>query len=135
MISRRTLIKWGAAAAASLPVAAQANVFGRLPEGVDAVLLDRRYARQSLAEAFVPRVYTFEGDVTQVWFETLDPIWRKRGFVLAGITGQDTLFVLERLAWDRGRRVVSRRELPVLGGDGRAVQSWVIAPVHPSVKG
>lgn len=135
MINRRTLLKWSAAAAASLPIAAQANIFGRLPEGVDAVLLDRRYARQSLAEAFVPRVYTFEGDVTHVWFETLDPIWRKPGFVLAGVTGQDALFVLEHLAWDRGRRVLDRRELPILGADGHAVQSWVIAPVHPSVKG
>ena len=135
MISRRTLIKSGLASGAAagwvLPATVQGKGTGS--QGIDAMLLDRRYVPGDMAEMFGPRVHAFSGDVTAVWFETLDPLWRRPGFVLGGITGQDSLFVLERLAWDRGRRVVERRELDARGTDDRAVVRWVIAPVHPSV--
>lgn len=134
MISRRALLKWSAAAAAAAPVVTSAKVLD-LSVGADALLIDTRFARPPIAGTTAPRIYTFDGDLTRIWYETLDPIWRKRGFVLAGITGHDALFVLERLAWDRGRRVVSRRELALRDLDGRAASSWVIAPVHPSVRG
>lgn len=133
MISRRTLLKWSAAASIAVPATGYAQM-AHVPEGIDAVLLDRRYAPATLGDAFGRRVYSFAGDVTRVWFDTLDPIWRRPGFVLGGITGQDALFVLERLAWDRGRKVIDRSELPRRGADGQAILSWVIAPVHPSVR-
>ncbi len=135
MISRRDLLKWSAAAAAAAPVAANATVLDRLPTGADAVLIDTRVVRPPVGGAVAPRIYTFDGDLTRIWYETLDPVWRKRGFVLAGVTGDDALFVLERLAWDRGRRVVARRELALRGPEGREASSWLIVPVHPSVRG
>jgi len=129
MINRRDLLKWSAVAPVLL--GGSAASFRKLPEGVDALVLDTRHVRRGLAG---PMVHAFDGDVTQLWFETLDPLWRRPGFVLGGITGADALFVLKRLAWDRGRRVVSRSQLPARHGSGTGPLSWVIAPVHPSVK-
>ncbi|MFO7286634.1 MAG: twin-arginine translocation signal domain-containing protein [Gammaproteobacteria bacterium] len=134
MISRRALLKWGAAAAAA-PVVVNASRLGPLVEGADALLIDTRYVRELVDRVYASRIHACDGDVTRVWFETLDPAWRKPGFVVAGITGDDVLFVLERLAWDRGRRVVARNDLAPRGADGRSVASWIIAPVHPSVGG
>lgn len=131
MMGRRELLKWGAVmpVLASGPYAALAI----LPEGVDALVVDSRFAHAGLAGIAARRNYTIDGDVTALWYHTLDALWRKPGFVLGGVTGSDALFVLERLAADRGRRVVSRRELrPAEAGQVAAV-SWIIAPVHPSV--
>lgn len=135
-MDRRALLKWGAV----LPVAAAVPVtaLAAMPQGVDALVIDRRHLPAGMsapvAGISAPRMFTIDGDVTQLWYQTLDPIWRQPGFVLGGVTGSDALFVLEVLARDRGRRVTQRRILePVVAG----VQpvSWVIAPVHPSVKG
>jgi len=133
MISRRTLLQWSAALPVLVPAAAPARAKG-WPAGLDAVLIDRRFGEARMGAALAPRVHGFDGDVTDIWFRTIDPLWRRPGFVIGGITGPDALFVLERLAWDRGRRVVDRRELPGRGSDGRSATGWVIAPVHPSVR-
>lgn len=132
MIDRRELLKWGVVA----PVLAGAPqlAMAAMPQGVDALVVDSRLGEAArLSGPSVPRTYVIDGDVTALWYHTLDGIWRRKGFVLAGITGTDALFVLERLAVDRGRRVVSRKELPAPGAV-IAAASWVIAPVHPSVK-
>lgn len=50
------------------------------------------------------------GDVTGLWFEHLDPQWRRQPSIIAGMTARQPLFCLERLAWDRGLRVVLRVE-------------------------
>lgn len=99
---------------------------------VDAYVFDRRLAHPSLATPRAQRTYAFDGDVTELWYRTLDPAWRRPGYTVAGLTGTDTLFVLERLAWDRGRRVTARSA--VLGAGGVGAVAWVIAPVHPSVR-
>jgi hypothetical protein len=134
MIARRQVLKWGAMvpALAGLPAAALA----RTPAGIDAFLIDRRHlSESSRAEGInAPVVHYTDGDVTRLWFETLDPRWRRPGFVLGGFTGPDVLFVLETLAHDRGRRVVSRKSLSPHAGSGDAPMAWIIAPVHPSVK-
>ncbi|HTN14285.1 MAG TPA: hypothetical protein VL094_05730 [Sphingomonadaceae bacterium] len=132
MISRRDVMKWGAIAPAL--VGGSSRVMAKVPDGLDALVVDSRHAPGILANPGSTRVLGFDGDVTQLWFETLDPLWRKPGFVLGGITGRDALFVLETLAWDRGRRVVSRKDLPSRSGRKDGPVSWVIAPVHPSVK-
>jgi hypothetical protein len=48
------------------------------------------------------------GDITTVWFRELSPRWRHGPATVTGITTTQTLFVLERLAWDAGLRVTSR---------------------------
>ncbi|MEO8643276.1 twin-arginine translocation signal domain-containing protein [Pseudomonas sp.] len=69
-----------------------------------------------------------DGDVTALWFEHLDPQWRKGPIVIAGITARQPLFVLERLAWDRGMRVVLRVEHD-WNADG-SVSHTLDAPAH-----
>lgn len=131
MINRRDLLKWSAVAPVLLG-GSQAS-FRKVPEGLDALVIDTRFARGGFGELVGSKVHAFDGDVTGLWFETLDPLWRRPGFVVGGITGKDALFVLETLAWDRGRRVIDRRQLPSHHGRKGPV-SWVIAPVHPSVR-
>lgn len=132
MIDRRELLKWSVIAPviASGPVTAMAAT----PEGIDALVVDSRFGATQFAGISAPRRFTIDGDVTKLWYNTLDALWRKPGFTLGGITGSDALFVLERLAEDHGRRVVVRREVQPAVGDQVAAISWVIAPHHPSVK-
>ena len=129
---RRDMLKWGALVPALS--AAPGMALSNAPEGLDAMLLDTRFGEGSLAHSGATRVFSFSGDVTQVWYDHLDRAWRQPGFVVGGITGADALFVLEVLARQQGRKVVARNPLeaaPLPGGI--APVSWVIAPVHPSV--
>ncbi|MFC4257356.1 hypothetical protein GRI97_17200 [Altererythrobacter xixiisoli] len=135
-MDRRNLLKWSAIV--PLAAAAPYTALAAVPQGVDALVIDRRHwpagTPTPLAGLAAPQLFTIDGDVTQLWYQTLDPIWRKPGFVLGGVTGSDALFVLEVLAGDRGRRVTQRRVLdPVVAG--LQPVSWIIAPHHPSVKG
>lgn len=131
IINRRDVIKWGVVAPslASVPALLQAQ----MPQGIDAFVVDRRFIID-LPEGNAATIHTIDGDVTKLWFDTLDLRWRQPGFVLGGITGADALFVLEVLARDRGRRVISRKGLPAVDGAVAPI-SWVIAPVHASVMG
>lgn len=131
MIARREVLKWGVTTPllVGLPHAAKAA----MPQAPDGFVIDRRFPLSLSADVGTARLFQVDGDVTTLWYETLDPLWRKPGFVLGGVTGKDVLFVLETLAPDRGRRVISRRHLPTATDDEGPV-AWVIAPVHPSVK-
>lgn len=131
MITRRDVMKWGAVGTAVATGTGAA--FAKGAEGLDAFLLDEGYAADMPVGESAGKVLRFHGDVTKVWFDTLDPAWRRRGFVLGGITGSDTLFVLENLARQQGRRVVSQTVLGEKDARGVAPVSWIIAPVHPSV--
>lgn len=130
MIDRRTLLKTGLLAPVALawpiPVLAAAP-------GFDALIIDTRYPEAQRIGPTPAQVHYIDGDVTTLWYHTLDRRWRRPGFVVAGYTGADTLFVLERLAWDRGRRVTQRRQVANSGADGRPLTFWVIAPRHPGV--
>lgn len=132
MITRRDLVKWGIVAPVLAGVPAMAS--GQVPEGLDALVIDRRLVAAGGGGFGAPVVHTIDGDVTALWYEVLDPVWRRPGFVLGGVTGRDALFVLETLAPDRGRRVVSRRPLPPPAGRDAGPIAWIIAPVHPSVR-
>lgn len=131
MIERRTLLKMGliAPVALSLPVGAFAA-----SDDVDAWIVDRRYFPVEQIGSTSAPVHVVDGDVTALWYHTLDPRWRKPGFVLAGFTGTDVLFVLEHLAWDRGRRVIERQRMRSAARIAVPLIRWVIAPVHPSVR-
>ena len=130
MIPRRTFLKWSTAAGAVLAPAVTARAASAMPPGVDALLVDTGYGPPPHTAA---RVLTFAGDVTRVWFEELDPRWRRPGFVLAGITGSDTLFVLQNLARQHGRAIVYQSALGTADARGVTPVSWVIAPIHPSM--
>ena len=78
----------------------------------DLVIADNRFeaSRRFGIEAarHGPPSHMIDGDITDLWFETLDPQWRRHPTIIAGMTAPQPLFCLERLAHDRGMRVVLR---------------------------
>jgi hypothetical protein len=68
------------------------------------------FARLAAGRGWVVRAV--RGDPTRVWYDELAPRWKKSPATVMGVTGADTLFVLERLGWDAGLRVAERTELP-----------------------
>ena len=130
-LSRREILKWGVV----VPALGTGwhGAFAAAPQGLDAMLVDTRFpGALDVAEVPVP-VLRFAGDVTDLWYDELDARWRRKGFVLGGITGADALFVLETLANHQGRRVVSRMALDLPRVNDVQAVRWIIAPHHPSV--
>jgi hypothetical protein len=79
---------------------------------LQAVVVDQRFQEsvefgRSLALLGVQN-YNMRGDVTDVWYSRLHPLWKAGGMAVAGLTGSGVLFCLERLAWDHRLRVVYR---------------------------
>ncbi len=66
----------------------------------------RAFAVEASGRAWATRA--IRGGITTVWFRELAPRWRMSPAPVMGVTTPQTLFVLERLAWDAGMRVTSR---------------------------
>ncbi len=134
MITRRDFV--GTSLAATLGTGAaladyRLAVIARSPaRKPDTVVVDLRFeeSRQfgRVLERHGATVRAFDGDVTDLWFSQLDPLWRARQASVAGLTSFGVLFCLERLAWDHGMRMVHRaRHTPLAGGP--TLYSWLIA--------
>ncbi|MNF76181.1 hypothetical protein D3C85_782580 [compost metagenome] len=67
------------------------------------------------------------GDITKLWLKHLDPLWREGTASVMGLTTQEQLFCLERLAWDRGMKVLLRIEHNA-AVEGRIAHSIVAPP-------
>ncbi len=81
----------------------------------------RAFSTAALNRGWITRA--IRGDVTKVWFRELAPRWRSGPAPLTGVTTRESLFVLERLAWDARMRVSYRER------DATApVVHWVISP-------
>ena len=72
--------------------------------------LARRFARNADSRGWITRA--IRGDVTQIWFHDLAIRWQRGPAPIAGFTTQQSLFILERLAWDVGMRVTERKTDP-----------------------
>ncbi|WP_449421669.1 twin-arginine translocation signal domain-containing protein [Rhodanobacter lindaniclasticus] len=55
-------------------------------------------------------VHAFDGDITRLWADGVFDAWRARPAVVAGLTTYPAFFLLERIGWDHGMRVVFRGE-------------------------
>jgi hypothetical protein len=149
MLTRRDLLQASAAISVVPAVLATrwagASVSQSSVASFHTVLFDARFAeaRQFGAEAARLRmnVRGFDGDITNVWFRELSPVWRSKpvataDMAVAGLTHYGALFCLERLAWDAGMRVIYRAE-HALGSPAPRVASLgvagasVIAPLGP----
>ena len=131
MIDRRDLLKIGVAAPIALGLPAALRAAGA---DVELWVSDNRYRVFGLAAPGAGSRLVTDGDVTPLWTGTLDDAWRQRGCIVAGATGSDVLFVLEQLAWSRGRRVVDRVQIAPAVAGRPALLHWRIAPSHPSTK-
>ena len=127
MTDRRQILKAGLAGSV-LPLGALASAARAAePLRIHRAVFDSRFAagRAFAAEARARGWTTvaIEGDVTQLWYHHLALRWREGPAPIAGVTDANSLFVLERLAWDAGLRVTSRAPLA-----HEPVISWLIAP-------
>jgi hypothetical protein len=98
-----------------------------------AVVVDQRFAEsvefgRTLA-LLGAHTYAMRGDVTDVWYSQLYPLWKAGGVAIAGLTGSGVLFCLERLAWDHGLRVVHRGSHQPYGENG--IQHAMLGAADP----
>src|SRR6185312_8478281 len=120
-IGRRHFLEIGAAAslAVALPLARAADGAAdaaplRAPEPATlkplAVIYDERFEAARHFAACVRSVplpaHPIRGDVTQLWYSQLYPLWRRAPTPIAGLTAYAAMFCLERLAWDQRLRMV-----------------------------
>ena len=82
----------------------------------------RRFASEACDRGWVIRA--IRGDVTHVWFHELALRWKRGPAPIAGVTTPQSLFVLERLAWDAGMRVTLRQ------ADTTPLIRWLINSPH-----
>ncbi len=127
MITRREFLGTSACAASCALVAGDSRTRTlSLTRMVHTVVVDTRsvQSREFGRELghYGATVRPFAGDVTALWFDHLEPLWRQTRAAVAGLTRYSTLFCLERLSWDHGLRVVYRAQHPV-----QPLYSWVIA--------
>jgi hypothetical protein len=109
MTNRREILQAALAAAAVLPgFKALAAAPGSMP--LYKVLYDPRppagLAFAASAKRSGARLHATRGDVTDVWFNELQPQWRQHRTATAGLTDFHSLFVLDMMARDAGMRAV-----------------------------
>ena len=102
----------GSCAGAAAPAVAACAAITAVPAGI--VVADSRFAesRAFAAEAARTggRIVWTQGDVTRLWYEELDLRWRREKVSLSGLTAYPAFFYLQRLAMDRGLRVIASDE-------------------------
>jgi hypothetical protein len=122
MTNRREFLQTGVSVSAlplaigGLPSSMAADV-RREPEPLSPhkAIFDDRYAEgRAFAAAIgrfgVPARALTNGDITDLWYDELDLVWRTQRVAVAGLTQFGPMFALERLGNDRGMRVVLRVE-------------------------
>ena len=122
MTDRREFLHTGVAVSSALPLTingllspAAASARSEDHVAVHTAIFDDRYVEgRALAEAFgrfgIPARALDNGDVTDFWYRELDPLWHRQPAAIAGLTQFGPMFVLERLANERGMRVAVRVE-------------------------
>lgn len=114
---RRTLLKAGLASS-FIPLIANrglAAAFDSRPGSKPSVCIsDSRYhastAFGTAASGLGIVNLANRGDITAIWSRHLDPLWREGRSTVIGMTTTAQLFCLERLAWDRGLKVILQIE-------------------------
>jgi hypothetical protein len=111
LMTRRQLLGTGASAAAVAALCVTPSLFtpSRIPYRTiydERFEAGKQFALEAHARGWPTRA--IRGDVTYVWFHDLAVRWRQGPAAIAGLTTHESLFVLERLAWDAGMRVIER---------------------------
>lgn len=130
IIDRRALLKSGIAVstAVSVPGAVIGSQAANEPV-IERFVFDTRVpdalavAQSAAADGI--QVSKTDGDLTSLWYDDLNLRWKQQPMTLAGVTGEDALFVLATLAFDFRMRVVQKE---LLRTGALPVYSWLIAP-------
>ncbi|HEX6997670.1 MAG TPA: hypothetical protein VF322_05970 [Gammaproteobacteria bacterium] len=112
--NRREFLQTAAALSAASLAGRAALAEQRERPAWQAVVYDARHAH---ARDFAARagfwgapLRAIEGDVTDLWQHELLARWRAAPGAIAGLTERPALFLLERLGWEHGLRVVFEAE-------------------------
>ncbi len=111
LVTRRHLLGAGTAALALAAVRVKPSLSQERFTPYRAIYDERFEAGQQFATDAIARGWTtraIRGDVTRVWFRELAVRWKHGPAPIAGLTTPESLFVLERLAWDARMRVTVR---------------------------
>lgn len=112
MATRRDFMIAMAAATAGGMTSQAASGLTPAPTHLDRFLVDRNYAQAASfarrARSAGGQIHEVCGDATPLWRRVLDPGMGSKGRSFAGLTCPTALFCLERMAWDRGMRVMFR---------------------------
>lgn len=116
-MNRREFVAASAAVAATLayrPTPAATATENRLSFDVSFVVFDRRFAASrafgAAALSMNQRVHAIDGDVTALWTEHLDPLWRGGSGAVAGMTTPTSFVCLEQVAAQHWFRVIGQVE-------------------------
>lgn len=130
--SRRAFLNTSVALAFAPWMTLAAGTLGMPP--VHAVVIDRRFAElaATLNWSAGATVIPYVGDMTRVWFDHVEPLWRARPTAaLAGVTSEQSLFCFEQLCWDHRLRVITRQHVTHWRAPGteshESVYAWLIA--------
>ena len=82
-----------------------------------------------LARRHVSAMCPVPSDVSGVWDRKVD-LQIRRSPAIAGVTGEHALFVIERLAWDSGKKLTYRRRLDGAGKETVAA-AWLGQGILP----
>jgi hypothetical protein len=119
MPNRREFLQTGAAVsaiAANGMISTTAGAVGASrPTKLHRVIYDDRYAEgrrfaEVVAAHGVPTRALDDGDITRFWCEELETLWKGEAVAIAGFTQFGPMFVVERLALERGMHLVLRVE-------------------------
>lgn len=116
MTNRRQFLQTGASLsslpfAMNVPLAAESLSAPEKRIAIYKAVFDDRYAESRIFADVARRLGTAvraidRGDVTSFWYDELDLEWRKSPHAVAGMTQWGPMFVLERLAAERGMRLL-----------------------------
>lgn len=114
MTNRREFLQAATMLSAAPLVGRVAFAEAQEPMAVDAVLFDSRHQEAqdfgARASRLGARVREIKGDITDVWQQVLLQHWQSEPAAVMGLTERPALFLLERLAWDHGLRVLFEAE-------------------------
>jgi hypothetical protein len=119
-LNRRQFVAGTAAAAASTACVTRA-----LASAPALVLCDHRCAQWLQPADHASELAWFQGDVTQLWYTRLRPLWASGHATVTGISLAPALSCLEHLARRTRHHVVSRHTIP-----GTSALRWVISPTR-----
>jgi hypothetical protein len=112
--SRREFLQTAAALSAAPLAGKAANGWALSRAAPEAVIFDSRYADarafSARADALGAPLRAIAGDITELWRGELLGRWKAGPAAIAGLTERHALFLLERLAWEHGMRVVFEAE-------------------------
>ena len=134
IVDRRSLLKSGAVVSGVLmtaPLPGLGAAAARDSElSIERFVVDSRVpdsiAAARAAAARGIQVSEVDGDLTSLWYDDLNLKWQQRPMTLAGVTGEDALFVLSTLAPQYRMRVVHQQQVGLR--NQLPVYQWIIAP-------